>query len=207
MAENLAIVDVETTGFGPGDRILEIAVVEVADDEITSEWSTLVNPLIPFQRGVSGIEAADVAGAAPFKAIAAEVHRHIDGRTVVGHKIDFDMRFLDRELADAGAKPLRTVGTMDTMHMSGDPALRRRRLEDLAEQLGVTTDGEHRALADARTAAKCYLALHQESDYSVQDLINGEWVTRSDLKPFEIAMIREIRMKDQRRAALLGRTA
>ena len=41
----LAIVDLETTGAHPAwDRVTEIAVVEVQDGEVVSEWSTLVNP-------------------------------------------------------------------------------------------------------------------------------------------------------------------
>ena len=41
----LAIVDVETTGAHPAwDRVTEIAVVEVNEGDVVSEWSTLVNP-------------------------------------------------------------------------------------------------------------------------------------------------------------------
>lgn len=41
----LAIVDLETTGAHPAwDRVTEIAVLEVQEGEVVSEWSTLVNP-------------------------------------------------------------------------------------------------------------------------------------------------------------------
>ncbi|HZL03993.1 MAG TPA: exonuclease domain-containing protein, partial [Coriobacteriia bacterium] len=42
-----AVVDVETTGLRPSwhDRIVEIAVVQVAPDGVVeATWSTLVNP-------------------------------------------------------------------------------------------------------------------------------------------------------------------
>src|ERR1041384_1875154 len=41
----LAVVDLETTGSQPAsDRITEIGVIEVDGFEVSSEWSTLVNP-------------------------------------------------------------------------------------------------------------------------------------------------------------------
>ena len=72
----LAIVDVETTGAGPAwDRVTEIAVLEVADGEVLSEWSTLVNPgtpIPPWIQALTGITNRMVADAPAFEELAAK---------------------------------------------------------------------------------------------------------------------------------------
>ena len=67
----LAIVDLETTGGQPAwDRITEIGVIEIEGFEVTSEWSTLVNPggSIPAPvQALTGITNEMVAAAPRFQ--------------------------------------------------------------------------------------------------------------------------------------------
>ena len=74
----LAIVDLETTGTHPAfDRVTEIAVIEAEAGEVTSQWSTLVDPetsIPPAIQALTGITNQMVAGAPTFGALAGELY-------------------------------------------------------------------------------------------------------------------------------------
>ncbi|MEQ9569797.1 MAG: exonuclease domain-containing protein, partial [Longimicrobiales bacterium] len=133
-----AVVDVETTGgrAGAGDRITEIAIVEVFDGAVVDEYSTLVNPgrsIPPMIRRLTGIDGGMVASAPFFEHVAPEVSSRLSGRVFVAHNAGFDLGFVRYELqqalgeADLGA-PLCTVRLARGLL----PRLRRRNLDALA---------------------------------------------------------------------------
>src|SRR5688500_10268658 len=93
----LAFVDIETTGgsarFG---RVLEVGVVRVENNRITTTYKTLINPgeRIPSQiTRLTGITDADVADAPTFGAIADELAEVLDGAVFVAHNVHFDYGF------------------------------------------------------------------------------------------------------------------
>src|SRR4026209_239146 len=102
----LAIVDVETTGTRPSlDRITGIAVLEVDGFEVTSRWSTLVNPgaAIPGEiQALTGITREMVAGDPRFADLAGELGARLAGRLFIAHNARFDYGFLRREFQRAG---------------------------------------------------------------------------------------------------------
>ena len=150
----LAIVDVETTGAHPAwDRVTEIAVVEVADGEVASEWSTLVNPGAPIPAGIqalTGITNEMVAGAPAFAELAAELHERLDGRVFVAHNARFDYGFLRHEFERAGlrfqARTLCTVKLSRRLY----PQAARHSLDSLIARHGLRCEARHRALGDAQ---------------------------------------------------------
>jgi len=154
----LAIVDVETTGAHPAwDRVTEIAVVEVADGEVASEWSTLVNPGAPIPAAIqalTGITNEMVAGAPRFAELAADLHERLDGRVFVAHNARFDYGFLRHEFERAGlrfqARTLCTVKLSRRLY----PQAARHSLDSLIARHGLRVGGgaagRHRALGDAQ---------------------------------------------------------
>src|SRR5678816_175626 len=104
--EPIAIVDVETTGTRPSlDRITEIAVLEVDGFEVTSRWSTLVNPgaAIPAEiQALTGITREMVAGAPRFADLADELGTRLAGRLFIAHNARFDYGFVRSEFQRAG---------------------------------------------------------------------------------------------------------
>jgi DNA polymerase-3 subunit epsilon len=116
----LAIVDLETTGGSPAwDRVTEIAVMEIDGFEVSSEWSTLVNP-------ETTIPAA-----------------------IQAHNARFDYGFLRHEFERTGhkflAKTLCTVRLSRRLY----PDQPRHNLDSLIERHGIDCRGRHRALGDA----------------------------------------------------------
>ncbi len=113
----LAIVDLETTGAHPAwDRVTEIAVVEVQEGEVVSEWSTLVNPgtgIPPAIQALTGITNDMVADAPAFADLAPGLYERLEGRVFVAHNARFDLdhyKILARHLG-AGRTRVLELGT------------------------------------------------------------------------------------------------
>ena len=150
----LAIVDLETTGAHPAwDRVTEIAVVEVQDGEVVSEWSTLVNPgtsIPPAIQALTGITNAMVADAPSFDDLAPGLYERLEGRVFVAHNARFDYGFLRHSFERAGlrfqARTLCTVKLSRRLY----PEQARHNLDSLIARHGLQCNARHRALGDAQ---------------------------------------------------------
>jgi DNA polymerase-3 subunit epsilon len=149
----LAVVDLETTGGEPAwDRITEIGVIEVDGFEVSSEWSTLVNPgaAIPAPiQALTGITNEMVAAAPSFAELAAGLYERLAGRLFVAHNARFDYGFLRREFERAGLKFL--AKTLCTVRLSRRlyPEHAGHSLDSLIGRHGIECSERHRALPDA----------------------------------------------------------
>lgn len=163
------VVDVETTGGRPpADRITEIAAVRVRCGRLEEEWTTLVNPgcLIPwFAERLTGIDDALVARAPAFRRVADRFLEFLGGAPFVAHNADFDWRIVNAELLEARG------GTLVNAHVCTVrlarrllPHVRRRNLDALAYMFGIPVEGRHRALPDARAAARVLVRLLELAD-------------------------------------------
>src|SRR4029077_19108819 len=152
----LAIVDLETTGAHPAwNRVTEIAVVEVQDGEVVSEWSTLVNPgtsIPPAIQALTGITNDMVADAPAFEDLAAGLHERLEGRILVAHNARFDYGFLRHEFERAGlpfrARTLCTVKLSRRLYRDAAG----HSLDALIARHGIRCTARHRALGDAQAA-------------------------------------------------------
>ncbi len=150
-----AVIDVETTGLGSSDRIVEIAVVVIDHDtrQVVDEFDTLVQP----DRGVGpthvhGISASMVEAAPTFDDIAGSLTRVLGGSVLVAHNLPFDRRFIVDEFTRAGVGIDPGEGIC-TLRWSGE------RLDLACQRLGIELSHHHRALADARATGGLLLAL------------------------------------------------
>src|SRR4051812_13585386 len=149
----LAIVDLETTGGAASwDRVTEIAVMEIDGFEVTSEWSTLVNPetTIPAEiQALTGITNDMMAGEPPFAALAGALLERRGGGVFVAHNARFDCGFLRHEFERAGRKFL--AKTLCAVRLSRRlyPEHRGHNLDSLIERHGIDCRARHRALGDA----------------------------------------------------------
>jgi DNA polymerase-3 subunit epsilon len=164
-----AVVDVETTGCSVwgGDRVTEVAAVDVHRGELAATWSTLVYPQRPIPTWITsltGIDDAMVRNAPPFFAVADEIRDWLDARVFVGHNAAFDWRFLDAELqrttGDGFAFEARRVCTVRLARVFLR-RLQRRTLDHVARYFGISIEARHRALGDAIATAHCLTHLLQ----------------------------------------------
>jgi DNA polymerase III epsilon subunit family exonuclease len=158
------VVDTETTGFDPAaHELLEVATVSVREGALGDLWSTLLRPerpIPPDASAVHGISDAMVAAAPARDQVAAELRRRCDRVPLVFHHAAFDLPFLAALLRRAGQPPLYnpvvdTLGLARGLSGTGGS----RTLGALAEHLGLPPEPQHRALGDACTTARLFVAL------------------------------------------------
>lgn len=153
-----AVVDVETTGFRPGQaRVVSLAALAVGDDgNVERSVSTLLNPGVdPGPTHVHGLTAEMLDGQPTFGDIVGDLVEILRGRTLVAHNVGFDYSFLAAE-AELVGHELPVDSVMCTVELArrlelGTDNLR---LETLAAHWGVTQMRPHDALDDALVLAQ-----------------------------------------------------
>lgn len=164
-----AVVDVEATGgrLTGGDRITEVAVVEVKNGVATTLVDTLVNPqrpIPPWISGLTNISAEMVRRAPVFSEVCDQILGALDGRVFVAHNVNFDWRFLNMEITRATGRQLngRRLCTVKLVKKLV-PQLRRRSLDYVAMHYGLEIRRRHRAGGDAEATARVFLRLLEEA--------------------------------------------
>lgn len=164
------VVDVETTGASPdrGDRVTEIAAVEVTGGRVADGFSTLVDPGRPIPdwiQRMTGITGEMVRDAPPFEEVAEEVRSRLEGRVFVAHNVPFDWRFVTAEMRRA-ASVLPEGPRLCTLRLARRalPDLPRKGLDAVTRHFGVEIEDRHRAEGDARATARVLLRLLEEAD-------------------------------------------
>jgi DNA polymerase-3 subunit epsilon len=163
-----AVVDVEATGgrvFG-GDRITEVAVVQVRDGTATTVFDTLINPeraIPPWISRLTNISWDMVRSAPTFRDVCDQLLGVLDGRVFVAHNANFDWRFLAMEVERATGRAM-AGRRLCTVRLARKmiPGLRRRSLDHVALHYGVEITRRHRAGGDAEATAKVLLRLLDE---------------------------------------------
>jgi DNA polymerase III subunit epsilon len=161
------VLDTETTGLDPreGHRIVEIACIELVHHVPTGRrFHRYVNPERDMPADalvVHGLTAEFLAEQPLFPAILDELLAFIGSDPLVIHNAEFDVAFLNAELARVQREPI-TSGFIDTLALArrrfpGSPAsldaLCRRFAIDLSDR------GEHGAQIDCGLLAAVYLEL------------------------------------------------
>lgn len=156
-----ACLDTETTGLSPegGGKICEIAVSVSQGGRVVDEFSTLLNPGIPMSPevvAIHGITNEMVKDAPSFADVMPKLLGLLDDSVIVAHNADFDVSFLRAEFAACGMRfpPYPVVDTLKLARKSGKFA--RNRLGLIAEELGISCQGWHRAMADTKMAEQIF---------------------------------------------------
>lgn len=164
-----AVVDVEATGgrASGGDRVTEVAVVEVRDGVATTVFDTLVNPeraIPPWVSRLTNISWDMVRHAPTFREICDQLLGVLDGRVFVAHNANFDWRFLTMEVERATGRRL-AGRRLCTVKLARKllPELRRRSLDHVSLHYGVEITNRHRAGGDAQATAQVFVRLLRDA--------------------------------------------
>lgn len=175
------VLDTETTGLNPGsgDRIIEIAGVELFNRRLTGKhFHTYLNPgraSHPDALKVHGLTEEFLADKPRFEQIATDLLDFVRDAEIIIHNAPFDCAFLDAELdrlslpAFKQQVPLVTdTLVMAKMQFPG----KFNNLDALCRRFGI--DNAHRtlhgALLDAELLAEVYLSLTRGQESLVIDL-------------------------------------
>jgi len=161
------VVDTETTGLDPqtGHRIVEIAAIELMHHVPTGrKFHRYVNPErdIPVDaHAVHGLSEEFLAGHPAFAAVVDEFLAFVGDAPLVIHNAEFDLAFLNAELARAG-RPFLASSHVDTLSMArrrfpGAPAS----LDALCRRFDIDLSArdKHGAEIDCRLLAEVYVEL------------------------------------------------
>lgn len=162
------VLDTETTGLDPanGDRIVEIGAVELLNGVPSgANYHVYINPERDVPEGafrVHGLSTEFLRGHPVFSSVAADFVAFIGEDRLVIHNAEFDVKFINAELARLDMAPLEPGRILDTL------ALARRKhpnaansLDALCSRYGVDSSRrkKHGALLDAELLAEVYVEL------------------------------------------------
>ena len=169
-SEELAVLDIESTGFSRDDRVCEIGIVIVDADTFTpiDEFASVVNP----ERDtgpvwIHGITTEMASEAPRFSQIQVEIAKRLNGRVLVAHNLPFDERFLKQEWARCGGRfyPGEGICTL---------SLTKEKLAHAAQRFGIATNNMYSALGDARVTAELLPMLDGYGDWCQPAIVETE---------------------------------
>jgi DNA polymerase-3 subunit epsilon len=162
------VLDTETTGLDPdaGHRVVEIACVELVNHLPTGRtFRRYVNPERDMPQdafAVHGLSESFLASQPAFAAVAAEFLEFIGEARLIIHNAEFDLKFVNAELARLGFPKLAAQRAVDTVQLArrkfpGAPAS----LDALCTRFSVDNSSRtvHGALLDAQLLSEVYLEL------------------------------------------------
>ena len=162
------VYDLETTGIScQRDEVIEISAIRVRGGHPVSTFTQLVNPGRPIPYGASSVNhiydnmVEDKPG---FSQVLGEFLDFIGDDVLVGHNIKrFDMNFIYRDCQRYFGQTIDN-DYIDTLNMAKQcfPAWKHRRLENLAEHYGISTQGAHRALQDCHMNQQVFELMAQD---------------------------------------------
>lgn len=162
--------DFETTGLNArSDSIIEIGAVRVVGGVETETFQEFVHPyggasVSPQITVLTGITPEDVESARPLDEVLADFSRFVGNLPMIGYNsISFDHAFLQRaaELSGMRFRNEQFDVMIYAMQFRKTLGFARPRvsLSRLSERLSIVNPRAHRALADAVTTSRAYLAL------------------------------------------------
>ena len=162
------VLDTETTGLDPADghRVLEIGAVEIVHQSLTGNaFHVLINPERDVPEDavrVHGHTAAILKDKPVFASIVDDFLAFIGDSNLVIHNADFDMRFVNAELARLGLAAIGMERVVDTLTLArkkhpGQP----NSLDALCDRYRIdrTRRVRHGALLDAEILVEVYCEL------------------------------------------------
>ena len=204
------LFDTETTGLDPfqGDRIIEIAAIELRNDLPTGvEFHTLLDPerSIPEEASrIHGFRDSDVVGKPKFSAIVDRLLAFFGDDSLIAHNAAFDFGFLDAELARINRPPLDRVRMVDTLALAkarfpGVP----NNLDSLCRRFGIDLSARttHNALLDCKLLADVYVELTGGRQRGLSLEANPAHFSRIRYKAVENRCARLMSVSDDERAA------
>lgn len=197
------VIDLETTGFSPGQaRVISLAALALdKDGRVEESVVSLLNPGVdPGPTHVHGLTSEMLEDQPTFGEIVGDVVQLLKGRTLVAHNVAFDYSFLVAESELVGAE-LPTETVMCTVELTRRLGLECEnfRLETLARHWGVEQLRPHDAFDDASVLANILKpALQRARERSiwlpVRPVSRRRWpngrVTHDELRPLKMLAAR-----------------
>lgn len=173
LVNDYCVLDTETTGHSfTYDRIIEVGILKIRDNQIVDKYNKLVNPdceLDDFIIELTGITNDMLHNQPYIYDIKDEIISFIGDDLIVGHNTSFDINFIKREL-DWNLENEYT----DTLQFSRKlyPEMSHHRLSDMVQLLSLSRNS-HRSIDDCIATKELYDAIKekiQNDNIEIKDL-------------------------------------
>ncbi len=190
------VIDTETTGFHvyAGDEMISIAMLEYIGLKPTGrEYLQLINPNRPIPEestAIHGIRDDDVVHSPQIGDVLPDIAEFIGDAVLIGHHINFDIRFLNKYFKHAISCQLRNP-YLDTMLLftSHTGRIGQYSLEEVADCCKIKVVDRHTAKGDALMAGgifSCLAPMLSNPHETVNHLYNqqfGHDPSKSEITP------------------------
>lgn len=182
------LLDVETTGLNANgtDKIVEIACIELIDDNFGEKFHFYLNPErdIPIDSTkIHGITNEKVQNCPVFEYIVEDLLTFIGDSPIIAHNAEFDRGFVNAELNRCGKESFSKERYIDTLVLARRkfPELKNT-LDHLCQRFNIDLTARadyHGALVDTMLLGKVYLRLiskehlFDEGQHLVSNYSNG----------------------------------
>ena len=191
------IFDIETTGFNVGsDAITEIGAVKLKDGQIVDRLSTFVNPQRNIPKEVQNLTniTPDMVKEAPVIEDALKTFLDFAKDTViVAHNAKFDTSFINYFCDKYDYEKPKYI--IDTLAISREmfEEFENHKLGTIAENLGVSLEGAHRAVNDAEATAAVFIKMCdavKEKHLDIKDYVQTEFIeNKKNESPYHIIIL------------------
>ncbi len=178
-------LDCETTGLDvENDEIIELAIAKFTYDEILDKFETLIDPKRPIsQESIEIHKITDemVSGKPKIEEILHKTLEMINGYTIVGHNIGFDISMLIQASKKRGIPfSIDLKNSIDTLRLArlyaDSPS---NSLEVLRKHFNIEDEGAHRAMSDVIVNIKVF-------KYLIGDFKTTEEIRKRLIDPIEL---------------------
>ena len=180
----LAVFDLETTGRDYHTcRIIEVGIVQFYRGEVVKVFNWLVDPECQIPQEIvelTHIRQEDVDGQPKFPEIAPQILEAFSGHGIVAYNIAFDRPFLTHQLREIGLDWPQGNPLIDPLifarHFYSAPG-QKNKLGIVAERLGISLEGAHRACNDAEATGKVLYAFRDRLPPELENLliVQAQW--------------------------------
>jgi DNA polymerase-3 subunit epsilon len=152
--EKFICLDCEATGLEPTqDRIVEIAVASFSFEKIFEQYESLIDPecRIPqTSQEIHNISQEMVAGKPKIQEVLPDLLKMIEGHTIVGHGIGFDIALIaaeaKRHQIPTKIQEAPLIDTLRLARLYGESPVNS--LDKLRQHFNIEPQGAHRAMSD-----------------------------------------------------------
>lgn len=157
-------IDCEMVGVGLNGKESMLARVSIVDQYckvIYDKYVAPQEPVVDYRTEFSGIRPEDIADAWDFKTVQSEVAKILQGKILVGHGLQNDLRALFLQHPRSRIRDTARFKPFKTMFRGHTP-----KLKMLTKRIvGVDIQsGEHDSVQDAQAVMRIYTVHHQEWD-------------------------------------------
>jgi len=201
LPSSYVIVDLETTGFTNYDEIIQFAAIKVRNNKIIDTFDSFVHPkdnLISKEiTYLTGIDNSIVTSAPTIDELVPKILSFINGYSIVGHNVSFDLRFLKNAGVETGNYTI-----FDTLKLARYKNLPvdNYKLPTLKDYFNISNKS-HNAMNDCETTNILFQSLkndikpekHNENKEIRSDCFNGmKFVITGSFKDIDRSKIKEI---------------